>query len=110
MTKEPDWTKLPADTPPRVIELLQRCLKTDPRERLRDIADARFDADARPVVAVNHTRFPAAPARGWAALALLATGSAIGLSVASAVRRFRVFRLCWRYQVLLAYACCAMRR
>lgn len=41
MTKEPDWSLLPPTTPPRVLELLQRCLKKDPRERLRDIGDAR---------------------------------------------------------------------
>ena len=46
MTKEPDWSRLPALTPPRIVELLKRCLKKDPRERLRDIGDARLDIDA----------------------------------------------------------------
>src|SRR5256885_1580083 len=41
MTKEPDWMALPPATPPRVVELLRRCLKKEPRERLRDIGDAR---------------------------------------------------------------------
>ena len=45
MTKEPDWTVLPAATPPRIVELLRRCLKKDLRERLRDIGDARIDID-----------------------------------------------------------------
>jgi serine/threonine protein kinase len=43
MTKEPDWTCLPRHTPPRFVELLQRCLKRSIRERLRDIGDARAD-------------------------------------------------------------------
>ena len=43
MTKEPDWTALPPATPPRIVELLKRCLKKDPRERLRDIGDARVE-------------------------------------------------------------------
>ena len=45
MTKEPDWAALPASTPSRIVELLRRCLKKDPRERLRDIGDARIELD-----------------------------------------------------------------
>ncbi|HEV2315558.1 MAG TPA: hypothetical protein VGR94_09655, partial [Candidatus Acidoferrales bacterium] len=33
---------LPAATPPRIRELLQRCLKKDPRQRLQSIGDARI--------------------------------------------------------------------
>src|SRR5688572_8456460 len=40
---EPDWNALPAGTPPVVHRLLRRCLAKDPRERLRDIGDVRFD-------------------------------------------------------------------
>ncbi|MEI6670325.1 MAG: protein kinase, partial [Acidobacteriota bacterium] len=43
MTKEPDWPALPSATPPRIVALLKRCLKKDPRERLRDIGDARIE-------------------------------------------------------------------
>ena len=42
---EPDWTKLPATTPPRVRELLRRCLEKDARKRLRDIGDARIELE-----------------------------------------------------------------
>ena len=38
---EPDWSKLP-ELPPRVSELLMRALTKDPRERLRDIGEARM--------------------------------------------------------------------
>ena len=34
---------LPAATPPRIRRLLRRCLKKDPTQRLRDIADARLE-------------------------------------------------------------------
>ncbi len=42
MMKEPDWNALPANTPSRLRDLLRRCLKKDPRMRLRDIGDARI--------------------------------------------------------------------
>jgi Tol biopolymer transport system component len=43
ITKEPDWTKLPLTTPPSIVELLKRCLRKDPRDRLRDIGDVRIE-------------------------------------------------------------------
>jgi tRNA A-37 threonylcarbamoyl transferase component Bud32 len=39
---EPDWSRLPASTPSRVRELLARCLVKEPRQRLRDVGDARL--------------------------------------------------------------------
>ena len=43
LEREPDWSALPPTTPPRVRELLRRCLRKDPKERLRDIGDARLE-------------------------------------------------------------------
>ncbi len=43
--EEPDLQKLPAATPMRVRVLLQRCLQKDPKQRLRDIGDARISLD-----------------------------------------------------------------
>jgi eukaryotic-like serine/threonine-protein kinase len=42
---EPDWSQLPAATPVRVRLLLQRCLQKDPKQRLRDIGEARISLD-----------------------------------------------------------------
>ena len=42
---DPDWSLLPPGTPPRVRVLLQRCLQKDPKQRLRDIGDARISLD-----------------------------------------------------------------
>jgi eukaryotic-like serine/threonine-protein kinase len=42
---EPDWSALPANTPARVRVLLQRCLQKDPKQRLRDIGEARISLD-----------------------------------------------------------------
>jgi serine/threonine protein kinase/Tol biopolymer transport system component len=44
---EPDWDHLPADTPSAVRRVLHRCLATDPRKRLHDIADARLEFEDR---------------------------------------------------------------
>jgi serine/threonine-protein kinase len=43
--KEADFAALPDATPPRVRKLLERCLKKDPKQRLRDIGDARLILD-----------------------------------------------------------------
>ena len=40
---EPDSTQLPADTAGGVRRLLRRCLEQDPKQRLRDIGDARLE-------------------------------------------------------------------
>jgi eukaryotic-like serine/threonine-protein kinase len=39
---EPEWTALPNTTPPSIRRLLRRCLQKDPRQRLRDIGEARI--------------------------------------------------------------------
>jgi serine/threonine-protein kinase len=41
----PDWKALPGTTPTAVRRLLRRCLAKDPRQRLRDIGDARLELD-----------------------------------------------------------------
>ena len=70
-----EWRQLPADTPPKVRRLLQRCLERDPKKRLRDIGDAWFELDA-PEETVQPAR--PAPARRsglwwvpWAAAAVI---------------------------------------
>jgi hypothetical protein len=42
---EPDWSCIPASTPPRIRELLRRCLQKDPKRRLRDIGEARISIE-----------------------------------------------------------------
>ncbi len=41
LTRDVDWSSLPAGTPPRLNALLRDCLMRDPKQRLRDIGDAR---------------------------------------------------------------------
>ncbi len=42
---EPEWNALPKSTPSKVVDLLRRCLRKDPKERLRDIGDARLEIE-----------------------------------------------------------------
>jgi eukaryotic-like serine/threonine-protein kinase len=41
--READFSALPADTPAAIRRLLRRCLVKDPRQRLRDVGDARVE-------------------------------------------------------------------
>jgi serine/threonine protein kinase/Tol biopolymer transport system component len=43
--REPDWSALPETMPDVIRRLLERCLRKDARQRLRDIADARLEID-----------------------------------------------------------------
>src|SRR5262245_35053052 len=45
-SREPDLTTLPVATPARVRALIARCLVKEPRQRLRDIGEARLALDA----------------------------------------------------------------
>ena len=70
---DPDWTKLPSGIPRGIVATLKRCLRKDPRLRLRDIGDAQLllAEPEEPLTA------PATPRRswlGWAAAALLLCG------------------------------------
>jgi serine/threonine-protein kinase len=79
--KDPDWSALPADTPPRVRRLLERCLRKDPRQRLRDIGDARLILDeaepaasASPLTASRRRVLPFFIALGVVTVAAAALG------------------------------------
>jgi len=77
---EPDWSALPAATPPRIRKLLRRCLERDRKQRLQAIGEARIAIDApeqdvRPLPAATRLRpwavavlamaFAAVAAAGW---------------------------------------------
>jgi len=84
LEKEPDWAALPASTPRRVRELLERCLRKEARRRLRDVGDARVELEelaARPTDPVPAQDSRARRYRllmaGSGALALFATAFAL---------------------------------
>jgi serine/threonine protein kinase len=45
LKQEPDWGKLPPDTPAAIRSLMRRCLQKDPDRRLHDVADARIEIE-----------------------------------------------------------------
>ena len=68
LESEPDWARLPSDTPESIRRLLRRCLQKDPAARLHDIADARLEIDEALVTAAHRQAGPArrAPAASGA--------------------------------------------
>ena len=78
LSREPNWSLLPATTPPSVERLIRRCLAKDRRQRLADAASARLEldeaSDASPAAAAR------APRRAW-----LPWGVAAAAVAASAV-------------------------
>jgi hypothetical protein len=99
LEREPEWGALPASTPPRVREILRRCLEKDLKKRQRDIGDVRIQLEEavaeratsmRMLSEVPHaTRAAAAPPSRSRTVAIAATlliaGAAIGIGVWSAI-------------------------
>src|SRR5262245_16160121 len=45
LRRDPDWTGLPADAPPRLLDTVRRCLRKDAGERPRDVRDVRLQLE-----------------------------------------------------------------
>jgi Tol biopolymer transport system component len=81
---EPDWRRLPSDTPRAMRVCVERCLQKDLPQRFHDIADVRlaisgaFD-DAGAHDASQRRSRPAFAYAGWGAAALVAIGAATGI-------------------------------
>jgi Tol biopolymer transport system component len=80
---EPDWSRLPSDTPPSIRRLIKRCLTKDPKLRLRDcgsalidIHDAQSGADAGEAAA---SVVAASAPRRWLPIAALAALAIAGV-------------------------------
>jgi Tol biopolymer transport system component len=82
IARDPDWAALPKETPPRIRQLIERCLRKDPKQRMRDIGEARLIIDEQepaPIAAA-----PVAERRGtwlpWAVtgLVVVAAAGAVG--------------------------------
>jgi serine/threonine-protein kinase len=86
LTKEPDWSSLPADAPPAILRLLRRCLVKDRGSRLPDIGSARLEIDdARTEMTSPRRESPAAAPRTRLWMPALVAGVAIVAIAAVAV-------------------------
>src|SRR5262245_60369123 len=91
LSKDPDWASLPARTPSRIRVVLQQCMTKDPRQRLRDIGDARIalgstiQATAENIVSTAHRSSRARLAWSVAATALLIAGLTIAWTASQRV-------------------------
>jgi hypothetical protein len=85
VTKNPDLDLLPAETPPHIRRLLERCLRKDPKTRLRDIGEARvlidepFAPEAAPATTAEKLRRHWIP---WALAGVLGVGLAVAAGIA----------------------------
>ena len=77
LTRQPDWTLLPAATPAATRRLLRRCLERDPKRRLHHIADARLELDDVDVPTVHAPAPRRRPSVAVVGMLVLVTASAI---------------------------------
>ena len=84
--RDPDWSALPAETPPAVRQLLRRCLEKDPQQRLHDIADARIELDDVKSGALVPGPIARTGRRGW----LISTAVVVLVAAAAAAAAWRL--------------------
>ena len=92
---EPDWTALPADTPPHIRTLLRRCLQKDPQKRLPHIGIARIEIDEGPpagVPAVAQGFSPAEPVRKSRAMLPWIVAAVLGVALIAVIARWAPWR------------------
>ena len=93
LERDPNWEALPGKTPPRVRQLLRRCLEKDHRHRLRDIGDARLELnEALTGAEPTQARTAGAPPRsrrGIAAVGLLALLLVAAAGIWTGIDRFQ---------------------
>ena len=85
LEREPDMGAIPPSTPEPVVTLVARCLEKDPKERLRDIGEARVTLEKVLARRSPSGAIPLAPPRrralAWPLVALpfLALGAVLGV-------------------------------
>jgi Tol biopolymer transport system component len=84
--REPDWTAFPASTPPRLRELVRRCVRKDPKTRLQAIGDARVQIEELISGATDETAaVVATPPREQRPARLAWIVAAVSLAIAAAL-------------------------
>src|SRR5205814_1386947 len=86
---DPDWSRLPEDTPSHIRKLLRRCLQKDPQKRLPHIGVARIEIDedaVEPRISSPPVLTPVASRKPWwkRALAVAGAGALVGVAATAA--------------------------
>jgi eukaryotic-like serine/threonine-protein kinase len=91
LEREPDWKSLPRETPPRLLLLLTRCLRKDPKDRLRDIGDARIELQELFAGAAHEDTAPRERTISRRTVVAALAGAAVGAASAGgfAIRRYK---------------------
>jgi eukaryotic-like serine/threonine-protein kinase len=85
LTVDPDWSRLPHDTPAAVQRLLHRCLQKDRNRRLHAVADARIEIEEaflplpRPPLAEGGARKARRSNASWLAAALAISAASFAI-------------------------------
>lgn len=85
LAKDPEWTRIPDDTPLKIRDLLRRCLNKDPNRRLRDIGDARIEIEEA-LAEPGGTLAAAPPRRALPFLGMALAAMAAGIALWSLAR------------------------
>jgi Tol biopolymer transport system component len=84
---DPEWSRLPANVPDSIRDLLRRCLQKNPRQRLQSIGDARVILQ-EPMTMSARTEAAAPASRTRGRPVALVAGIAAALLVGVALGRF----------------------
>ena len=84
MKVEPNWQRLPASIPPRVVQVVRACLQKNPKQRIADVQDERLALEgAFDTAAPQTTAAKASASRGrlpW--IVALAAVAAVAIALA----------------------------
>jgi Tol biopolymer transport system component len=100
LERDPDWSALPPKTPPRVRELLRRCLEKDAKKRQRDAGDIKIELDEILAAGVTASGTMIGSTVGG-------VGGAVAAAVAPA-RGFRSARVAWGVAAVAVLAAMAL--
>jgi eukaryotic-like serine/threonine-protein kinase len=106
---EPEWKRLPADTPPAIRQVLRRCLEKDAKERLPSVGSARLEIkDVLASSSASVVATPMAPVvrtgraktLAWLAAAVVVIGAACAATAAWWLRDKPIEAITYRASLL----------
>ena len=90
INREPEWSRLPSDLDPRLPGLVRRCLRKDPKKRVRDIGDVRNeleDIEAEPSLRSAQSLHPRLSGRDWLTWTSIAVAAMLAVTLAVVLLR-----------------------